>query len=222
MKKRIFLMPGFGEDSFCFDEIVPFLNEFDLKVVDYRPTLDKFIFPFISLRTFTKQLVADNNILKEDKIIGHSMGGYFAFSVRELTGAQICMIAAFSDPQKLYHFFPTFPRSTQLNIISGFLKTNYLKSFLLNKIKDEKIKKVQEAVMENFKTFSNLQLAKMMEMNYEKKIISSYPNPLRIHDVNDKVIGAPDEPFTSIAGGHFCLNLYPKETIEAMADFLKT
>jgi len=215
-------MPGFGEDSFCFDEIVPYLNDFELKIVDYRPTLDKFIFPFISLRTFTKQLVADNNILKEDKIIGHSMGGYFAFSVRELTGAQICMIAAFSDPQKLYHFFPTFPRSTQLNIISGFLKTNYLKSFLLNKIKDEKIKKVQEAVMENFKTFSNLQLAKMMEMNYEKKIISSYPNPLRVHDVNDKVIGAPDEPFTSIAGGHFCLNLYPKETIEAMADFLKT
>ena len=198
-------MPGFGEDSFCFDEIVPYLNDFELKIVDYRPTLDKFIFPFISLRTFTKQLVADNNILKEDKIIGHSMGGYFAFSVRELTGAQICMIAAFSGPQKLYHFFPTFPRSTQL------------KSFLLNKIKDEKIKKVQEAVMENFKTFSNLQLAKMMEMNYEKKIISSYPNPLRIHDVNDKVIKAPDEPFTSISGGHFCLNLYPKETIEAMA-----
>ncbi len=215
-------MPGFGEDSFCFDEIVPYLNVFELKIVDYRPTLDKFIFPFISLRTFTKQLVADNNILKEDKIIGHSMGGYFAFSVRELTGAQICMIAAFSDPQKLNHFFPTFPRSTQLNIISGFLKTNYLKFFLLNKIKDEKIKKVQEAVMENFKTFSNLQLAKMMEMNYEKKIISSYPNPLRVHDVNDKVIKAPDEPFTSTAGGHFCLNLYPKETIEAMADFLKT
>ena len=78
-------MPGFGEDSFCFDEIVPYLNDFELKIVDYRPTLDKFIFPFISLRTFTKQLVADNNILKEDKIIGHSMGGYFAFSVRETT-----------------------------------------------------------------------------------------------------------------------------------------
>jgi hypothetical protein len=173
------------------------------------------------LKIFTKQLVEDNNILKEDKIIGHSMGGYFAFSVRELTGAQICMIAAFSDPKKVFHFFPAFPRSTQLNILSGLLKTDYLKSFLLDKIKDEKIKEVQETVMENFKTFSNIQLAKMMEMNYEKKIISYYPNPLRIHDEKDKVIKVPDEPFTSISGGHFCLNLYPKETIAAMKDFLK-
>jgi hypothetical protein len=214
-------MPGFGEDGFCFNEIKPYLDEFELKVVDYRPTLDKFIFPFISLKIFTKQLVEDNNILKEDKIIGHSMGGYFAFSVRELTGAQICMIAAFSDPKKVFHFFPAFPRSTQLNILSGLLKTDYLKSFLLDKIKDEKIKEVQETVMENFKTFSNIQLAKMMEMNYEKKIISYYPNPLRIHDEKDKVIKVPDEPFTSISGGHFCLNLYPKETIAAMKDFLK-
>ena len=40
-------MPGFGEDSFCFDEIVPYLNDFELKIVDYRPTLDKFIFSFV-------------------------------------------------------------------------------------------------------------------------------------------------------------------------------
>ena len=27
-------MPGFGEDSFCFDEIVPYLNDFELKMVN--------------------------------------------------------------------------------------------------------------------------------------------------------------------------------------------
>lgn len=220
MQKKIYLLPGFGEDCFCFDQLVPFLSEFELIKVDYRPSLDKFILPFINLRNFSKQLIEDYDIQKEDKLIGHSMGGYFAFSIRELIGSHICMIASFSDPKKLFHFFPAVPRITQFNILSGLIKTDSAKTFLLNKIKDEKTKNIQKVVMENFNTFSNIQLAKMMEMNYERKIKSYYPNPLRIHDPNDKVVNAPDEEFVPIGGGHFCLNIYPEDTINAMAAFL--
>ena len=46
MKKRLFLLPGFGEDTFCFNEIIPFLNQHKYEIihVDYRPVLDKFVF----------------------------------------------------------------------------------------------------------------------------------------------------------------------------------
>jgi hypothetical protein len=53
----------------------------------------------------------------------------------------------------------------------------------------------------------------MIEMNYQKKIESNLPNPLRIHDKADRIVAFPDEPYIQVSGGHFCLNLYPNETL---------
>ena len=60
----------------------------------------------------------------------------------------------------------------------------------------------------------------MTEMNYENKIVSTLPNPLRIHDINDRIIAPPDENYIQTRGGHFCLNLYPEETYNGMKEFL--
>ena len=220
MKKRIFLLPGFGEDAFCFDEIRPYLDKFELINVEYRRTLNKFIFPFINVRKFAGQLIRDFDIRSEDKLIGHSMGGYFSFQIREIQDNEICMISSFNDPKKTYHIFPEFPRFTQFATLSGLVKLPLISKYLLDKIKDEKIRVIQEKVMQNFKTFNNFQLALMAEMIYEPKINSSKPNPLRIHALKDRVIMPPDEPFIEIGGGHFCQNLYPKETMAAMEVFL--
>ncbi len=220
MRKKLFLLPGFGEDSFCFRELTQYLKNYELITVDYRPVLHKFSFPFISRNQFCRQLITHYNIQENDKLIGHSMGGYFSFQIREIIGSEICMIASFSDPGKLIHILPQFPRATQIAALSGMLKTNFLKNFLLNKIKDENYKNIQMAVMDNFKNFSNIQLGLMMEMNMEDYIHSDLPNPLRIHDKKDRVVAAPDQHYIQINGGHFCLNLHAEETYMAMQDFL--
>lgn len=223
MNKRLFLLPGFGEDTFCFNNLIPYINKHKYKIihVDYRPVLKKFTFPFITVQQFSKQLVNTYAIQSEDKLLGHSMGGYFSFQTRELLGNEICMIGAFNDPQKVIHTFPKMPRATMFAVLSGLIKTNTLKEYLLKKIKDENYRAVQEEIMDNFDTFSNYELALMLEMNYQKKIDSILPNPLRIHDKNDKIIAAPDEEYTAIKGGHFCLNLYPEDTYLAMQSFLE-
>ena len=207
MNKRLFLLPGFGEDTFCFNNLIPYINKHKYKIihVDYRPVLKKFTFPFITVQQFSKQLVNTYAIQSEDKLLGN----------------EICMIGAFNDPQKVIHTFPKMPRATMIAVLSGLIKTNTLKEYLLNKIKDENYRAVQEEIMDNFDTFSNYELALMLEMNYQKKIDSILPNPLRIHDKNDKIIAAPDEEYTAIKGGHFCLNLYPEDTYFAMQSFLE-
>lgn len=220
MRKRLFLLPGFGEDTFCFNELIPFIRNYEIIHIDYRPSLNKFIFPVITGKQFSKRLIEHYHITEHDKLVGHSMGGYFSFHIREQTGADICMIASFSDPNKVIHILPQVPRVSQFAALSGLIKTPQLKNYLLNKIKHPEYREVQEYVMKNFRTFTNIQLALMMEMNYENKIPSDLPNPLRIHDRVDRVVAPPDEPYTEVKGGHFCLNLYPKETYEAMRDFL--
>lgn len=220
MKQRIFLLPGFGEDAFSFDEIRPFLTQFELIDVDYRQTLNQFSFPFINVRKFTSQLVKDNKIKLNDKLIGHSMGGFFAHQIREVMGNEICMIASFSHPNKVFHTFPQVPRVTQLAALTGLVKTPFLRNYLLEKIKDDGIRQTQSKVMANFDNFTNLQLGLMSEMIYDKIKPSKMPNPLRIHSKKDRVVRPPDETYVEIDGGHFCLNLYPKETVAAMKDFL--
>lgn len=222
MQKRIFLLPGFGEDTFCFNELIPFINKHNYKIIhiDYRPVLDKFTFPLITVQQFSRQLIKNYNIQKEDKLIGHSMGGYFSFQIRELIGTEICMIGSFNDPKKVLHIVPQFPRITLIAAMTGLVKTSFLKKFLLSKITDERVKEIQSRIMDNFDTFSDNELALMIEMNYQKKIISSKPNPLRIHDKADRIISPPDESYFQVKGGHFCLNLHPGETYEFMKVFL--
>lgn len=220
MKPRLLLLPGFGEDTYCFNEIVPHIKGYQFVHVDYRNALDKFTFPFITVNQFSRELIHQYKITPQDKLVGHSMGGYFAFQIREIVGCQICMIAAFNDTKKVLHLFPKFPRITQISTLFGISKSELVRNFLLNKIKNEDYKKIQAYTMRNFKTFSNIQLALMTQMLYEKGIPSKLPNPLRIHDKADKVIAAPNEAYHSVKGGHFCLSLYPEETITYMQDFL--
>jgi hypothetical protein len=219
--KKLFLLPGFGEDGFCFDEIRSGFEKYEVIDIDYRPVLNRFVFPFITRYQFALQLIKYYNINPHDKLIGHSMGGYFSFQIREIQGNDICMVGAFSDPKKLIHFMPKFPRFSQLMAISGIIKTDYTKQNLTVRSKDEKIRKALTKAIDNFKTFSNIQLAKMSEMCYVDEIPSSKPNPLRIHDKGDRVVAPPDEPYVQIGGGHFPIQVFPQETLEMMKDFLK-
>ncbi len=220
MGKRLFLLPGFGEDERCFNELDELITGYDKIHVDYRPVLNKFIFPFITVQQFARQLIKHYSIHPSDKLIGHSMGGYFSFQIRELIGCEICMIGSFNDPEKVFHTVPQAPRITQIAALTGIIKTTALKKYLLGKIKNEHIKNVQSGVMDNFHTFTNTQLALMSEMTYAPKITSKLPNPLRIHDKRDRIVRPPDEAYIQVEGGHFCLNLHPQETFEAMKDFL--
>jgi hypothetical protein len=220
MNKRLFLLPGFGEDTFCFNELLPLIKNYEFIHVDYRPVLDKFTFPLITVKQFSRQLIKYYDIRKEDKLLGHSMGGYFSFQIRELIGTEICMIGSFHDTKKVTHMIPQFPRITLLAALTGLVKKRFLKNYLLSKIKDERVKEVQSKIMDNFDNFTDNELALMIEMNYGKKIPSSLPNPLRIHDKADRIIAPPDEAYFQVKGGHFCLNLYPNETYEFMKDFL--
>lgn len=222
MQKRLFLLPGFGEDTFCFNELIPFINQHKYEIihVDYRPVLDKFTFPVITVQQFARQLIRIYGIRNGDKLLGHSMGGYFSFQIRELIDTDICMIGSFNDPKKVIHMLPQFPRITLLAALTGLVKKKFLKNYLLAKIKDERYREIQSKIMDNFDNFTDNELALMIEMNYQQKINSSLPNPLRIHDKADRIVAAPDEPYVQIGGGHFCLNLYPEETYAAMKDFL--
>lgn len=220
MKQRLFLIPGFGEDQQAFRQLAPYLADFELIYVDHRPVLDKILLFKMSSRRYAKHIAQHYGIRENDKIIGHSMGGYLAFQMREMFGNEICMIGAFSDPAKIIHLVPNLPLMTPIITASGFTKTEMARNYLQKKVAGKQIEQPLLEVLDNFKTFSNEQLFKLSLLTLEKKRESKLPNPLRIHAKDDSTIRYPYEPYEEVKGGHFCLNLYPEQVYQKMQVFL--
>jgi len=220
IKQRIFLLPGFAEDAFIFDEIKNSLSDYELVFVDYRKTLDFFsTIKDIDIWEFSKKLIENYSIGKNDLLIGHSMGGYFSFAIRELIHTEICMIASFNDQQKIFRI--TQNKSLTVFVAkSGFLCTKLGQYIMKKPGKGTYLEKVNDAVITNLKTFTNSQIGKMVTLSFGTKLKSEKENPLRIHAKNDKVVRIPDEAFYEVKLGHFCLMLEPEEVLKPIQNWL--
>lgn len=222
MAARIFLLPGFGENSSMYDPLLPYLTEFEVKHVDYRKILPQIPFTKITGIDVVQKIIQHYRILPEDKLVGHSTGGYFAFLIREIQQNEICMIGGFSDCKaKIVHFTP-YPIITPFLSISGLIKSPLTRKYMHSKVKGKDVEKPLLEVMSHFKDFSNEDLFKLsFILTFDEKPISILPNPLRIHAKNDKVVRVPDEPFVAVKGGHFPIDLDLEGVVDAMQDFLK-
>lgn len=218
-KRRIILLPGFSEDAFIFDEIKTSFIDFELVFVDYRKTLAECNLRNIDVWEFTKKLIKNYSITESDLLIGHSMGGYFSFAIRELISAEICMIASFNDPNKINRI----TKSKFISVLiarTGFIKSNYFQSMIKKPTIGKYFEKIFNAVIVNMKTFSHSQIAKMTALSFGDKLMSEKPNPLRIHARNDKIVRIPDDEFSEAKMGHFCLVLEPKEVLIPILNWL--
>ena len=219
-KQRIVLLPGFSEDAYIFDKLKAYFNDYELVFVDYREALNKHSLSEIDVWKFNDSLIQQYAIAKTDKLIGHSMGGYFSFLIREKLACEICMIASFSDPNKVKRITKN-QFITKLTAQSGLLKTDLFQSFIKKPTKGKYFEKEYEKVMQNMKTFTSTQLAKMAKMSFGNKIESKFENPLRIHATNDTIVRTPDEKYFEIKLGHFCLMLEPQEVIKPIQKWLQ-
>lgn len=220
MAKRIFLLPGFGENCSIYDPLLPYLSDYEIKKVDYRKILAQISLWNTSGIDVVNILIKHYRIQPEDKIIGHSTGGYFAFLIREIQDNDICMISGFSDVTKVIHFLPN-KHLTPFLALSGLIKSKYAKESTLKKVKGKPIEKVLGNVMNQFHDFSNEELFKLaMILTYDEKHISIKENPLRIHAKDDKVVRVPDQDFAEVKGGHFPMDVDLDGVITAMKGFL--
>lgn len=221
MAQRIFLLPGFGENNSVYDPLLPYLKDYEVKKIDYPPVLAQLPYHKINGWEAVKVMIRHYRILPEDKLIGHSTGGYFAFLIREIQGNEICMISGFSDCKKVIPPMPYPWLTTPLLSATGFIKSSISKNYMLSKVKGKPIAKPLMEVMGHFKDFTNEELFKLSVMlTYDEKPISVLPNPLRIHAKDDKVVRVPDQDYTEVRGGHFPMALDLEGVVSGMKGFL--
>jgi hypothetical protein len=219
MSIRIFLLPGYGEDHRAFRQLSGHLQDFELVPVDYRPVLANIPITAMNSKRMAQQLIRQYKITQFDKLVGHSMGGFFSFQIREILGNDICMIGSFCDPGKIIHLTP-IRQLTPLMAATGISKTPMARNYLHKKVVGKPHEEVMMEVVNNFRSFRNIDLAKLSLVTLENKLSTNLPNPLRIHADDDRVVRTPDEAYIKVDGGHFSLNLHPREVVDAMETFL--
>lgn len=220
MKDRIFLLPGFGEDHRAFRNLNPFLRDkFNLIHVDYRPVLRRINMLEIDTLAFAQSLIDYYRIDADDWLIGHSMGGFFGYNISASQGNPTAMLGAFSDTSKIVRM--THNKAVNYSVVAtGLLKTPAMKYYIAKRGHKNAYLEEMLDVQENFKSFSNADMVKMLTMSYSEKPPPALREPLRIHAIDDTVVRPPDEAFHEVEGGHFSLIFHPEQVYEGMEGWL--
>lgn len=218
---RILFIHGFGEDETIFSKITPaiggeqvLLNVWALLGNESRPDLN--------VLDFAKEIVEQYGISKEDVIIGHSMGGWIAYHIKQVTGSRIVQIASWTHPNRVILPFSN-PKVIYWAVRSGLFFNGFQKGlYTLIGYKNKPSKDVFRA------TFDRLAEGnKENVVNQLRLILTPVPHQgtvkpdLRIHAHKDIVIRPPHESFHIVSGDHFTLYTHPHEVYEPIVDFLK-
>jgi pimeloyl-ACP methyl ester carboxylesterase len=218
--KRLIFIPGLGEEAFIFDKIHPRLPG-EKVIVDNWALIDGDSRPALTARVYARELADRYAITSQDVVIGHSMGGWIALHLKQLTGCRIVQIASWTDQRKVNR--PV----ENLKLIYWLVEWGlYFNRWVLRRmIRKYYRNKPSEAIFST--VFRRLmQGSREGAANQLRLIFNPVAEPLqvapdlRIHARGDHLVRFPDEAFLEVPGDHFTLYTQPEAVYGPVAAFL--
>ncbi|MCY7358627.1 MAG: alpha/beta hydrolase [Rudanella sp.] len=207
---RLILIHGYVEAPGIFDNLAPLLLPATLLSIDLK---DEFARWQPQGRTDARQLaryLTDYyEITAEDVLIGHSMGGWVAINIKELTGAITIQLASFTDQKKI-----NFPvrnlRVLRWMLSSGLTQSTWLRNYFKKLYPFPESKELYCQLVDNGRHMSRLYI-------YQQQMTLFAPVPpltvqpdLRIHARRDNVVHYPGGECVEVPGDHFSLHYHPE------------
>jgi hypothetical protein len=216
---RLVLIPGFGEDETIFTNIKPYLS-YESVHVNVWEMIETDPSKPANVKTLALKLVEKFRIQATDLVIGHSMGGWIGWHIKEVSGCKLVQVSSWTDPQKV--ILP-FQNRTLLYWLTrnGLYINRFTKSFLLNKFyKGQASKGIMEATLNNLIQKDKKQVLGQLQLILEPTKPCSAEPDLRIHTQRDPIIRRPDQGFFLVPGDHFAIYTYPKEVAKGILGLL--
>jgi len=217
-RKRIVLLPGFGEDKRIFRKIAPYLNDYELLHIDYRTVLQQFTPENIDIKSFVKALREHYAIDENDILIGHSLGGFISHYLHQQLGCANCLIASFTNPKKIrlpYNYKKLVKWLTE----KGLFTSNTLKSLVRMTYHWSDSMTELKNSLEVFEQYGKQDIHKLIQLLYPKRrsfLQWLLPNPklsppsLILHPAKDSIVAPPDEAYVKLPGNHFSPATHPQ------------
>ena len=210
MPNRIFLIHGYVEDPTIFDQLVPLLppaNFVRINLADeflrWQPTGP------VNVRLLAQYLTKHYSITANDVVIGHSMGGWAAINVKQVSGAMAVQLASFTNQTKIR--FPT-DNLTVLRLLlhSGMTQSRMLNNFFKKKYPFDESRELYNRLLDESLRMSRQYIWQQLQTLFAKVPPLTVQPDLRIHARRDSIVSPPDETSVEVPGDHFSLVFHPE------------
>jgi pimeloyl-ACP methyl ester carboxylesterase len=152
-------------------------------------------------------------------VIGHSMGGWIAINIKELTGATTIQLGSWTDKKKI-NFPVTNLRVIRWMLNNGVLQSNWLNNYFIKMYPFAESKELHIKLLSGSKTMPRPYIFQQMMTLFAPVPPLTVQPDLRVHARPDSVVNIPDEPFHEVPGDHFSLYYHPELVAEPILKVL--
>ncbi|WP_052732470.1 alpha/beta fold hydrolase [Hymenobacter terrenus] len=220
--QRILLLHGYIEDSTIFDSLRPLLPtatevvpiELEQAAGHWRPDGPS------NVVALAQHLARHYTIGPTDVLIGHSMGGWIAAYVKELTGAAAILINSFTDQRKIVSDLRN-PRVLGWYAWLGLMQSRFMRRRWKQGYQFEESRVLHAQLVDRSVRFRRRYMHQQLQVLFAPVPPLTTAPDLRVHSRQDNVILPPDEPFVEIPGDHFAHVFYPQPAAAAIQSFIQ-
>lgn len=218
--KRLLFIHGNLDVPASFDSLIPLLPPGDRLCIDLENDFNNWDTSVpVTVRTVAQRVAAAYAIGPDDVLIGHSMGGWIAAHVKELTGATVIQLSSWTDLRKVK------APIRRLDLIRAIVNSGVVQHpFCIGMAK--RLYPFRQSRARIRAALDRVQHMKPAYMIWQYELIFNLVPPLkvlpdlRIHDRRDPVISPPDEPFVNVPGYHKIHATNASGVAKAIGEFL--
>ncbi|GAA4420708.1 hypothetical protein GCM10023187_56140 [Nibrella viscosa] len=219
--QRYLFIHGYIEDPTIFDQLVPLLPPGDTLRLSVRDELARWRPQApVDARSLARYLSETYSITAQDVVIGHSMGGWIAVQIKNLTGATTVQIGSYTNPRKV-----TFPIQhvgvlrwmAKLGLAQSISFVNWAKK----KYPFEESRALYSALLDEMQRMDRTYIYQQMRILFAPVPPLTVSPDLRIHNRRDNIVAPPDESYAAVPGDHFCLVFHPYEVAAPIRTLLE-
>jgi hypothetical protein len=218
---RTFFIPGFGEEPDIFEALAPGLPgpqvgicNHDLMGSAHRASYD--------VKQHAAALIAAHQITVEDLLIGHSMGGWIAYAVKQQVGCRIVQLGSWTDQAKVMR--PVDNQEVVHWMVRNGLYFNWFNQvvFTWRGYRGLPSAPIFARIFQHLRDSPQEYVVNQLRVILTPVEFDAPQAPdLRLHAWKDRVIAPPDEPFVVVPGDHFSLATHPDAVLGAMKGVAK-
>ena len=217
---RLILIHGYVEAPSIFDNLAPMLLPATLLPIDLKDEFARWN-PAgrIDARQLARYLVDYYDITADDVVIGHSMGGWIAINIKELTNATTIQLGSWTDQKKIN--FPV----RNLNVLkwmlnSGLTQSTWLRNFFKKQYPFPESKALYVQLVDDGRQLSRHYIYQQQMTLFAPVPLLTVQPDLRIHARRDNVVFYPAEDCVEVPGDHFSLYCHPELVAEPILKVL--
>lgn len=208
---RLFLLHGYTEDRTIFDPLLPLLPPFaaviglelEEEFAHWQPRGP------VNVVTLAQYLAARHGIGPADVLLGHSMGGWIAAHLKELTGATAILLSSFTDQAKIVSRIRS-PRLLSFYAHLGLVQNRWLNEYFRRRYPHHESRALHGQLIAGMGRFRRRYVAQQLRVLFAPVPPLVTQPELRLHARADHVVRPPDEPFVELPGDHFAHYFYPE------------